>query len=311
MIQGSLLALSLGVLSLALLLNGCGRWVDSWVYQPRSASAATPASRGVDYEDLTLEAADGVRLHAWWIPGKRDGPAIVFLHGNAGSLSDRVDLIQRFAERLGLPMLSLEYRGYGTSSGRPSQPGLVEDAGCALREARSRVRGPVVFFGRSLGAAVALHAALRYPPDGLVLEGTFTRVEELARLHYPVLSWPFRRRLAGMWDNLAAAARQTVPALFLHGDKDRVVPIGMAWRVYDRYAGPKTFRTVVGAGHDDPAFVGGDAYWEAWEGFLDLLSGAGAEKTAGLKEFRPRVDPEGEMKPPDTDTTHIRKGERP
>ncbi len=276
----------------AMLLGGCSAWVDRWVYHPSASGGLTPGSRGLEYEDLRLAAPDGVAVHAWWVPGNREGPALVFLHGNAGNLSDRVDLIVRLHERLGLSILALDYRGYGRSEGRPTQSGLLGDALAALAEARRRAGGPVVLFGRSLGAAVAVHVAARAPVEGLVLEGAFTRVADLARFHHPVLSWPFRRRLEPLWDNLALAPEVKVPALFLHGDRDQVVPIGLAWRLYDRYAGPKRFRTIPGAGHDDPAFVGGEAYWDAWADFLgDLAAPVGGTADASLKGNAGRADP--------------------
>ncbi|GAB4254251.1 MULTISPECIES: alpha/beta hydrolase [Deferrisoma] len=276
----------------AMLLAGCSAWVERWVYHPSASGGLTPGSRGLGYEDLRLVASDGVTVHAWWVPGTREGPAIVFLHGNAGNLSDRVDLIVRLHERLGLSILALDYRGYGRSDGRPTQSGLLGDALAAVAEARRRADGPVVLFGRSLGAAVALHTAARTTVEGLVLEGAFTRVADLARFHYPVLSWPFRRYLEPLWDNLALAPEVKVPALFLHGDRDQVVPIGLAWRLYDRYGGPKRFRTIPGAGHDDPAFVGGEPYWNAWVGFLGgLTPSPEARAEASLKNGRGFADP--------------------
>ncbi len=263
----------------ALLLSGCARWTDGIIYRPSRGLSLTPGSVGLTYEDVRFAAADGTEIHGWWIPGTRPGPVILFFHDNAGNLSDRVDLLRRIAERLGLGILALDYRGYGQSSGRPSNEGLKADAHGARSLVRQRgwdTRG-VVLYGRGLGAAVALASAVESPPDGLVLEAAFTKIEDMARLHFPVLSWPFIGHLRGRWDNLDAVTRVRCPVLFLHGDRDTRVPIGMGWRLYDLCPEPKWFRTVPGAGHDDPAFVGGDTYWDAWVGFLERLA---AERTA-------------------------------
>ena len=263
----------------ALLLSGCARWADGIIYRPSRGLGLTPGSVGLAYEDVRFPASDGTEIHGWWIPGSRPGPAVLFFHDRAGNLSDRVDLVRRMAERLGVGILAVDYRGYGRSSGRPSDEGLRADARGARALVRQRgwdARG-LVLYGRGLGAAVALASAVESPPDGLVLEGAFTRIEDMARLHFPVLSWPFMGLLRGRWDNLEAVTRVRCPVLFLHGDRDTEVPIGMGWRLYDLCPEPKWFRTVPGAGHDDPAFVGGDTYWDAWVGFLGR---AAAERAA-------------------------------
>ncbi len=264
-------------------LSGCSRWIDAFVYQPGRSPGTTPGTVGMVYEEVRFPAADGVELHGWWIPGTRaTDPVVVLFHGNAGNLSDRVDLLRRFHDRLGVALFAFDYRGYGLSSGRPSDRGLLDDARGvrALASARGWNERGLVLFGRSLGAAVALASAAEDTPAGLVLEAAFTTLEDMARLHYPLLSWPFRRLLAGRWNNMERIRQVRCPVLFLHGDRDRVVPIGMGWRLYDACTAPKAFRTLTGAGHDDPAFVGGEPYWEAWRRFLERLpAGPGLDKS--------------------------------
>ncbi len=253
---------------------GCARLVNAFLYFPERSLSGAPGAVGLAYEELRFAAEDGPELHGWWVPGQRQGPAILFFHGNAGNISHRLDILRRLYDRVGLSVLIFDYRGYGKSSGSPSEEGLFADARAAraLLRARGWDRDGVVLYGRSLGAAVALHAAVEDPPLGCVLEAPFTSLEDMARLHYPVLSQLVMPWVRGRYANLAAVRRLASPALFLHGDRDGVVPIGMGWRLFDACPAPKWFRTLNGAGHDDPAFVGGEAYWGAWEEFLGQLA---------------------------------------
>jgi len=260
--------------SLALFTAGCSRLVNTFLYFPERSLSGAPGAVGLAYEELRFPSADGVELHGWWIPGQRRGPTILFFHGNAGNISHRLDILRRLYDRVGLGVLIFDYRGYGKSSGSPSEEGLFADARAAraLLHTRGLDRDGVVLYGRSLGAAAALHAAVEEPPLGCVLEAPFTSLEDLARLHYPVLSHLAMPWVRGQYANLAAVRKLASPTLFLHGDRDVVVPIGMGWRLFDACPAPKWFRTLNGAGHDDPAFVGGAAYWRAWEEFLGQLT---------------------------------------
>jgi len=253
---------------------GCSRLVDAFVYFPERSLAGAPGAVGLAYEEVRFPAADGTELSGWWIPGRRSGPAVLFFHGNAGNISGRLDILRRLYDRLGLDVFAFDYRGYGRSSGSPSEEGLYADAKGAreLLHARGWDRGGVLLYGRSLGAAVAIQSAAEDPPEACVLEAAFTSLDDLARLHYPILSHLVRPWLRDAYPNLERIRKISCPKLFLHGDRDEVVPIGMGWRLFDACQAPKWFRTARGAGHDDPAFVGGDTYWEGWEAFLGELS---------------------------------------
>lgn len=274
-------------LALALLtMLGCSRLVNSFVYFPDRALSGAPGAVGLAYEDLYFPAADGVELNGWWVPGPRAGPCVVLFHGNAGNLSDRLDILRRLHDRLGLGVFLFDYRGYGKSSGQPSEKGLYADARGARTLIRERGwdREGIVLYGRSLGAAVAIQSAVEDPPSALVLEAAFTSLADMARTHYPLLAGLAAPWLEGTYDSLAKIPRVAVPVLLVHGDQDDVVPIGMGWRLYDRCPEPKTFRTIPGAGHDDPAFVGGAAYWGAWEELLREGAPAGEPARSPLPD---------------------------
>jgi fermentation-respiration switch protein FrsA (DUF1100 family) len=265
---------------------GCGRLVDAFLYAPERALAGAPGAVGLDYEELAFAAEDGVDLHGWWVPGRRPGPAVVFFHGRAGNVSHRLDILRRLHDRVGLGVMIFDYRGYGKSRGTPSEEGLYADgrAARALVRARGWDRHGAILYGRGLGAAVAIYSALEEPPLGCVLEAAFTSVEELVRLRYPLLAGLAGPWVEGLYPNLSRVRELRTPTLFLHGDRDAVVPIGMGWRLFDACAGPKWFRTLQGAGHDDPAFVGGDAYWEAWEEFVSRLEAKELKSSAATAD---------------------------
>ena len=235
--------------------------VDSLVYFPDRELYGDPGDVGLAFTDLTLPTSDGERLHGWWIP-TRAAPArahVLFFHGNAGNVSHRLAHAASLSAA-GLDLLLVEYRGYGRSTGRPSEDGLHRDAqaGLAAIRAGSGVDpARVVMMGESLGAAVALRLALEVPPLGCVLQSAFTSLRDVARAHYPaVLS-----ALAGeAYPNLERIRRLKAPVLILHGDVDEIVPFEQGQALYAAAPEPRRLCVVAGAGHNDLVDRMGPAY---------------------------------------------------
>jgi fermentation-respiration switch protein FrsA (DUF1100 family) len=234
----------------------------------------TPDNLGMVYEDVWFQSTDGVRLHGWYVPVDSPGPLVVYFHGNAANISYRVANLQ-YLNRLGLPVFIFDYRGFGASKGRPlREQDLYRDARGALDRLAQRGWHPdgMVYFGRSLGAAVALQMALEKPPAGLVLECPFTSLRDMAREKTPVTFalvgwWTIGRR----FDSLARISRLQRPLLIIHGDRDRVVPWTMGKKLFENAPEPKTFLSVPGAGHSDSYLVGGESYQLAWRNFLEQV----------------------------------------
>jgi fermentation-respiration switch protein FrsA (DUF1100 family) len=176
------------VLAVAWLLLRFMEWRS--LYYPQRRLAYTPADAGLDYEDVTFVAEDGVALHGWWIPVTGAPGTLIVCHGNAGNIGNRVGLAADLVE-LGLNIFLFDYRGYGQSRGWPSERGTYRDARAAYEYVRARYADadvpPVVVLGRSLGGAVAVQLALDKPVRGLLVESTFTSVLEMAQELYPVL----------------------------------------------------------------------------------------------------------------------------
>ena len=242
------------------------------LFFPARTLAAEPADFGLSAEELAITTDDGVMLHGWWIAGPGDR-VLIWYHGNAGNIADRLPNARWFVDNLGVSVVLVDYRGYGRNTGRPDEAGVYRD-GLAIYDvvaARGVPARGIVLFGRSLGGAVATEVALQRPAGALVLEAAFRSAREMARVHYWFVPSALVR--SGL-DNESKIGRVSVPTLFLHGDRDRIVPLDHGRRLFELAAHPAHFHVVEGAGHNDTYLVGGELYAEVWRAFLrDTESG--------------------------------------
>jgi fermentation-respiration switch protein FrsA (DUF1100 family) len=218
---------------------------ESLIFFPDREVRFTPADLGMAFEDVRLTASDGVVLAAWWIPAHKPRGAVIFCHGNAGNMGDRVGKL-RLLHDLGLSVLVFDYRGYGKSAGTPSERGTALDMDAAvahLGNARLIPLERIVFYGESLGGAVAIEAATRTSPAALVVESTFTSARAMARRHYPFVP-PALVRVR--YDSLSRMGRLACPTLVLHGPDDTIVPFEMGEELFRAAPGPKRFATLPG-----------------------------------------------------------------
>jgi len=249
------------------LVAGCGSALErSFIYYPARGLEGSPRDYGLAHRDVRITADDGVALHGWYVPGRR-AVTLLWSHGNAGNISHRLHNLRLIHDRLGLGVLIFDYRGYGESAGTPTEAGTYRDArafrGWLRQDPAARVT-QVVYFGRSLGAAVAADLAADDPPIALVLETPFVSVQAMANRTLPGAGYLFRTR----YDTLERVTRLRAPLLLLHGDRDEVVPFDQGRTIFERAPEPKTFFRIPGAHHNDTYLVGGDPYWDAWERFL-------------------------------------------
>ncbi len=241
------------------------------IFYPSRTIIATPADEGLAYDDVTFTTSDGVRLNGWFVPGKPGSATLLWFPGNAGNISHRVENIKLLHNLLGIHVFIFDYRGYGRSGGRVSEEGTYRDAEAAYRYLRSRQDldpSKMVFFGRSLGAAVAVETALKTRCAGLILESPFTSIREMANHVVPLIGFLFRTR----YDSLSKIKKLHVPLLILHGDRDEIVPFSMGRRLFEAANEPKEFYTIRGAGHNDTYIVGGIAYFEALGRFIEKVT---------------------------------------
>ena len=258
-----------------LIVASMTRFADRLVYFPtRTHDFGTPAALGLAYEDVALTASDGVRLHAWYVPAPAARQTLLFLHGNAGNISHRLDKLAVFND-LGSNVLLLDYRGYGTSEGTPDEAGTYRDADAAYDWLRARGVPPqqIVAYGESLGGPIATDLASRRPLGGLILESSPSSILEVARYHYPYL--PVATFLSVRYDALAKIPDVHVPLLILHSPDDEVVPFSMAEQLYAAAHEPKQLIRLRG-GHNDNFMVAADTYRAALNDFLQRRNGSSA-----------------------------------
>ena len=233
--------------------------VNRFIYYPEPDWMFTPADLDLEAEDVFLTPEPGVQLHAWFFPHPEPLASLLFCHGNAGNVSHRLENVA-YLLQTGFQVLLFDYRGYGRSSGQPSEPGLYRDAAAAWAHlvGRAETMGvPRIVFGRSLGGAVAVDLATRVAADGLVIESTFTSVHALARLVFPA---PLPA-LPVKYDSLSKIGRLEVPLLVIHGEEDELIPIAEGRALFEAAPGPKAWYPIPRAGHNDTYLVGGEAYF--------------------------------------------------
>ena len=252
----------------AVALVAFARWFEPrFAFFPEPGETTTPADFGVEFEAKTVTTADGERLHAWLLHGRLPRALIVYCHGNGGNLSVWAPILSDVA-RHGYDVLAFDYRGYGLSTGRPSEQGLYRDTTAIIEHAWSLPGASerVVYWGRSLGSAVAAYAGTRHAPDGIVIEAGFPDARALLRTS-PVLAFlglfsTYRFPTAAFLDRVQR------PLLVIHGDRDRIVPFALGRALFERTHEPKTFVAIPGGDHNDERPADEHAYWGAVDAFI-------------------------------------------
>ena len=235
-----------GIMGL-ILLNGLMYFQQSsMIFIPYRELVANPRDWGLAYEDVRLDTQDGEQLHGWYIPAPGARKTLLFFHGNAGNISHREQSIAIF-HRLGLNVFIIDYRGYGRSSGHPTEAGLFMDAQAAwdyLRQDKQLAASDIIIFGRSLGGAVAANLAAKTSPAALILESTLSSARDFAHHVFPILS-----RLVVLRFNFNTEQRVTeasCPLLVLHSPEDEIMPYALGQQVYQAANEPKRFVTLRG-----------------------------------------------------------------
>ncbi len=238
-----------------------------YVYYPERVLFANPGSIRLDFESVSFETTDKVKLSGWFIPSESTRGVILFFHGNAGNISHRLESIQIF-HRLGLDILIFDYRGYGQSEGTPTEHGTYRDAEAAWRyliEERRVNPNEIIVFGRSLGGAVASWLAQSQTPGALILESTFTSFPDIAATLYPYL--PVRLLLRFKYNTAEYLARINCPVLIVHSRGDEIMPFSHGWRLFEMAKEPKKFLEISGT-HNEGFITSGRRYEEGLNTFI-------------------------------------------
>ena len=251
----------------------------AWRFQERLAFPAPrgplpePARHGLSGgRRVTAVTSDGVTLRGWYVPphpppaaGAR-APGLLWFTGNAETVGALAPVLRELRPP-GVGVVVLDYRGYGTSDGRPTEAGIYRDAEAAWDLLLSQPEidpARVAVYGRSLGSAPALHLAATKPVRAVVLDWPFTTAREVARVHYRfVPAFVLRLEL----DNLRRARSVTAPLLVLHGTADAIIPFRMG-RAVAEAGSARELVAVEGAGHNDVYYAAGQRYRDKVHGFL-------------------------------------------
>ncbi len=259
------------------LLLGMFVFQRSIIYFP-SPERPEPVAYGVpDMTVVTVTTTDGLDLSGWYRPPRNGRPTILYVHGNAGHIGFRGEKVRAYLQA-GLGVFLAEYRGYGGNPGSPSEDGLYRDGQAALDFLLAGGLGPeaIVLYGESLGSGVAVELAHRMamqgrPVNALVLEAPFTALPDVGAQHYPWL--PVRLLMRDGFRSVEKIADVRTPVFIVHGELDRVIPIGLAKRLFEATREPK------------------EAMWLPLAGHVDLYSHGATEAILGFIESQNRPKP--------------------
>jgi len=238
-----------------------------------------PSEWGIAYDNVEVVAADGVRLHCWFMRQEvpRDRPTLIFFQENAGNMGVRLPTMHPLFQRLGVNIFMVSYRGYGRSEGEPFEAGLKLDADAVIQHVvkMSEVDAKrVLILGRSLGGAVTTYVAEKYPEHvkGIILENTFTSIPDMVDV---VLPWvaPLKFLVLRIsWASIDLIPRVTCPILFISGTKDELVPPQHMKRLHDAATKSihKVWHPVPGGTHNDTCVVD-PTYVATIKAFMDKI----------------------------------------
>jgi len=242
------------------------------VYRPTKQHVGTPKDheRPMDYEDVWMQASDGMRIHGWFVPAGEESPkgTVLMFHGNGGNVSHRLETIAIFHE-LGYNSMIIDYRGYGLSDGSPTEQGTYRDAEAAwkyLTHKRKLDRNRIVIFGRSLGAAVAAWLAVEKHTAGLILESAFTSIPDMGAERYKFL--PVRMLARINYNTLGRIQQVRCRILVIHSPDDEIIAYHHGKKLFAAAKEPKTFQEIIG-GHNDGFIQSGDLYTGCVAKFLE------------------------------------------
>jgi fermentation-respiration switch protein FrsA (DUF1100 family) len=229
-----------------------------------------PDAVGLDnIEAVTFSTRDGLTLHGWFVPSARPASfTMIVFNGNAGNRAYRAEFAAALRAR-GLALFLFDYRGFGENPGAPTETGLAADARAARAYLATRPDvdlARLVYFGESLGAAVAVELATEHVPAALILRSPFTSMVDVGRTHYPLL--PVGLLLRDRYPSIDRVPRLRCPLLVIAGDRDSIVPLEQSRRLYAAASPRKTLAIIEGADHNDHALFVGDRMMGAIGEFL-------------------------------------------
>jgi len=267
----------------------------TFLYSPVREVLYTPDELGMDFESVVFKTEDGLNLNGWYIPAPLEarmqksltgsvqsegslltGPVgnsqytVLFCHGNGGNMMHRLDSINIFYN-LGLNCFIFDYRGYGSSEGKPGEKGTYLDAMAAykwLTEEKKVSPKNIIVFGRSLGGSIAAQLAAKVEVRALIVESTFTSYVDIGRKFYPYM--PVRWFARFSYRTIDYVKDVRCPVMIVHSRNDETVPFEFGLELYEAANEPKEFVEIFGS-HNDGFLVSSEIYKKAWTKWLRFL----------------------------------------
>ncbi|MEM7027347.1 MAG: alpha/beta hydrolase [Pseudomonadota bacterium] len=218
----------------------------SFIFHPNGNVVVTPDKLSLDFEDVYLTTKDNQKINGWWVPHPEPRFTLLFLHGNAGNISHRLDTLKLFHD-LGLSVLIIDYRGYGNSTGNISEQGTYIDANTAWQYLTNKMKikpDEIIIFGRSLGGGVASWLAKNYNSAGVILESTFTSIADMGKHYYPYMPVKLINHIK--FDSYSRITKINAPLLFIHSQSDEIVPFEFGRSLFEKANEPKSFLQISG-----------------------------------------------------------------
>ncbi len=240
------------------------------IYYPAAGIEVTPGGLGLPFEEVAIDVEPGVRIHGWFIKAAKEPSVatVLFSHGNAGNIADRLDRVLRWRD-LGADFLLYDYRGYGRSTGSPDEEGTYRDGRAAydyLVKNRGVDPAHLVLMGESLGCAISIQLAIERKTAGLAIEAPFASIAHMANAIYPFL--PLGSFIRTRYENLKKVPQLKMPLLVVQGTRDEVIPVAQGKMVFEAAPQPKEYLAIEGAGHNDVYVIGGPRYRRALADFI-------------------------------------------
>jgi len=227
-------------------------WQSRYVYYPGRHIDNTPDSISLEFENVSVQTQDGETITGWYVPAGKSGSeakkshTVLVCHGNGGDIGDRVDTVKTLHD-MGFNVLMFDYRGYGTSTGKPSEQGTYYDALACwnyLKTEKKAEAQDVIVFGQSLGGAIASWLAEQVHPGALMMESTLTSATAMAAKMFPYL--PVRLFCSFKYDSLSRIGKIHCPVLIAHSRDDGTVPFEHGQKLFAAANEPKRFIEMTG-----------------------------------------------------------------
>jgi hypothetical protein len=260
------------LMALPFFLSNCSFLVNRMAFFPDRDYSIPAAQLPLNVKEVFIPTADRKKLQSYYLKSDTGKIVVIYFHGNGGNIAQRLPELMHFY-RMGVSVLGVGYRGYGRSTGRPSEAGIYQDGKSALAYAKDTLGfkpAQVVVCGRSIGTTAAMNTAAGQEVGGLILVTPLTTGREYARAHG---LGAFSFLAGGSFKNTSRCGKIKCPVLVIHGTKDEVIPYWMGEEIFKKLAASdKKFVTIKNGFHNDLEIVDPETYWNSIQEFLSSLS---------------------------------------